>query len=249
LLHSYVTIISYYNNDVQSIRLYAYVCLSNKYEQSGENMSVKDSFATRLKKLREDNGLSQTDLADKIGISRGSISFYEKGSRTPDIEILDKVSRYFNVPLEYLMGYVATTKRENIEIDKALGLSDHTIEVLEYASQRPSFSAMVLLHTINLLIGNEDMRSSNSEDETDDSKKGLQILSDIAIYLETVPIDGAFAITANGNIVAKRPKQEIYQEIGTVQAKDLIQETMLSNIREGLITLRAREKSSDRLPY
>lgn len=67
-------------------------------------MEIKQVFATRLKALREKKGMSQTELANEIGISRGSISFYENGERTADIEILNKLCDYFRVSADYLIG-------------------------------------------------------------------------------------------------------------------------------------------------
>ena len=44
-----------------------------------------DMFAKRLKELRETAGLTQEQLAKELKVSRGAISYYEKGGRTPDI--------------------------------------------------------------------------------------------------------------------------------------------------------------------
>lgn len=71
-----------------------------------------------------------------MGISRGSVSYYENGERTPDIEVLDKVSRYFDVSVEYLLGYINTRKEENRAIGNELGLSDEAIEVLKYYNKK-----------------------------------------------------------------------------------------------------------------
>ena len=62
-------------------------------------MTVMDTFAKRLRFLREERKLSQTELAKDLGISRGSLSFYENAERTADIEILYRVSEYFGVTI------------------------------------------------------------------------------------------------------------------------------------------------------
>lgn len=72
---------------------------------------MNDSFASRLKKLREEHGLSQTELADKLGISRGSISFYENKSRVPDINILLALCNHFFVSSDYLIGLTDDPKQ------------------------------------------------------------------------------------------------------------------------------------------
>lgn len=96
-------------------------------------MGAKEDFAARLKKLREIAGYTQSQLADKLGISRGSISFYENGSRTPDIEILDKVCDFFGVPTDYMLGYINTVDKQNEDIGLRLGLSDEAISKIENA--------------------------------------------------------------------------------------------------------------------
>lgn len=67
-------------------------------------MSNIEIFSRRLKELREESGLSQALLAEELGVSRGSISYYENGDRTPDVEFLAKAKAYFGVDYEYLLG-------------------------------------------------------------------------------------------------------------------------------------------------
>lgn len=61
-------------------------------------------FPERLTELRERAKLSRQQLADKLGVSRASLEYYEKGKRTPDIDILYRLSDYFNVTSDYLIG-------------------------------------------------------------------------------------------------------------------------------------------------
>lgn len=67
-------------------------------------MDTMSQFAPKLKSLREENGLNQSQLADELGVSRGSISFYENGDRIPDIDFLAKTAEYFNVSADWLLG-------------------------------------------------------------------------------------------------------------------------------------------------
>lgn len=64
-----------------------------------------DYFAVRLKQLREKAKLSQGELGQALGVSRGAISYYENQERIPNIDFLQDVSGYFNVSVEYLLGY------------------------------------------------------------------------------------------------------------------------------------------------
>lgn len=63
-----------------------------------------DTLSRRLRELREETGLSQALLAEELGVSRGSISYYENGDRTPDVDFLSKAKAYFGVDYEYLLG-------------------------------------------------------------------------------------------------------------------------------------------------
>lgn len=65
-------------------------------------------FANRLKTLMSGDGarpkITQQELADNIGITRQSISEYKEGHNLQAIEKLYYMSKYFNVPSDYLLG-------------------------------------------------------------------------------------------------------------------------------------------------
>ena len=58
----------------------------------------------RLKELRHEKNLGQTDIAKALGVTRQAISLYEKGDREPKIDTWQKLADFFKVPTEYLMG-------------------------------------------------------------------------------------------------------------------------------------------------
>lgn len=58
----------------------------------------------RLAKLRKEKGLSQYELADALGYSRGQVANYEQGSRRPDPQVLHELADYFGVSVDYLLG-------------------------------------------------------------------------------------------------------------------------------------------------
>ena len=61
------------------------------------------NFAERLRDLRTQRGLSQIELAKKLGLSNSTISMYERGEREPDFETLDLIGDFFNVDVNYLL--------------------------------------------------------------------------------------------------------------------------------------------------
>lgn len=58
-----------------------------------------------LRKLRDETGISQKSLADKIGVSQQSINKYENHNIEPDISTLIRIADYFNTSVDYLIGH------------------------------------------------------------------------------------------------------------------------------------------------
>ena len=56
-----------------------------------------------LKKIREDNKISQQKLASHIGVSRSTIAMWETDGSQPDNDSLRKIANYFNVSTDYLL--------------------------------------------------------------------------------------------------------------------------------------------------
>ena len=60
-------------------------------------------FSRTLSLLRQERGVSQRTAAGDLGISQALLSHYENGRRSPDIDMLVKMSEYFNVSIDYLI--------------------------------------------------------------------------------------------------------------------------------------------------
>ena len=60
-------------------------------------------FGKRLKELRMERGLSQRKLGEQFNVCNQTISFWESGSREPDLDTLLAIAHYFDVPLENLL--------------------------------------------------------------------------------------------------------------------------------------------------
>lgn len=61
-------------------------------------------MSNRIKQLRKQNKISQTDLAKKLKMSRQAISLYENNKREPKAETWQTIANYFDVPVPYIMG-------------------------------------------------------------------------------------------------------------------------------------------------
>lgn len=61
-------------------------------------------IANRLQKLRKENGYSQEELADKLGISRQAVSKWERAESSPDTDNLIILARLYNMSLDELLN-------------------------------------------------------------------------------------------------------------------------------------------------
>lgn len=102
-------------------------------------------FKTRFKELRESNKYTQTEVAEKLGISRSTIGMYETGKREPDYETLEMIADYYNVDIDFLLGRsdkttrlpnaVSLSPREKSLIDKYRGADDYGKYMIEYIAE------------------------------------------------------------------------------------------------------------------
>lgn len=88
-------------------------------------------FSKRLRALRESQNLTQVELAEKLGVSRGSISFYENGDRIPDMLFLRRASCYFCVSIDYLAGVTDHKLPDYEAVGFVFELSDTSIDFLK----------------------------------------------------------------------------------------------------------------------
>ena len=71
----------------------------------------------RIEELRKARKLSQSELANKIGVTRQAVSAYETGKRVPKPDIMDKLAEAFDVSIPYILGYTDDEAGINYEKD------------------------------------------------------------------------------------------------------------------------------------
>ena len=64
----------------------------------------------KIKDLREDNDLTQQNLANYLHISRSSYRDYENGDRGIPISVLSEIADYYKTSIDYLVGKTDTKK-------------------------------------------------------------------------------------------------------------------------------------------
>lgn len=68
---------------------------------------MSERLTNRIRVLRAERRMSQSDLADAIGVSRKTISTIEVGRFVPSTVISLKIARYFDVPVEQVFSLTA----------------------------------------------------------------------------------------------------------------------------------------------
>ena len=112
-------------------------------------------FSERLKTLRSEKELTQEQLARELGISNKSISVYEKGTSLPSIDTLARLASYFNVTVDYLIGYSDQRNPEISNIASKLYLSQEaTMIIMRLSEQFNSVTNEPLTSTLNKVITN-----------------------------------------------------------------------------------------------
>ena len=88
----------------------------------------------RLSELRKDVGMSQQELADRLSLTKYTISSYEREKTMPSDEIKIELAKIFNVSLDYLLGLIdepAPYKRNEGYIKIPENMPKQAIEVLQ----------------------------------------------------------------------------------------------------------------------
>lgn len=64
--------------------------------------------SVRIKQLREERGLTQAELAKRLGITRSSVNAWEMGISVPSTQYIVELAEMFKVSTDYLLGVDAT---------------------------------------------------------------------------------------------------------------------------------------------
>lgn len=82
-----------------------------------------DFFGAKLRHIRKERKLSQSDVATALGVSQGAISYWEKGEKLPDLNTFWLLCQFLDVEPGYLLGSYKN-------ITASTGLTDDSLRVL-----------------------------------------------------------------------------------------------------------------------
>ena len=87
----------------------------SKLEKRYKMENASTTLGTRISDLLDQQGLSQRELADKVGVTEVSMSRYIKGERTPKGPIIANIAKVLHTSSDYLLGHEVEETDPEIE--------------------------------------------------------------------------------------------------------------------------------------
>ena len=135
-------------------------------KRKDEKMEEVMILADKIINLRKKNGWSQEELAEKLGVTRQSISKYEGAQSIPDLDKILKLSEIFGVTTDYLIKdeleeeeYAPSQMQENeSESDRSvhkvtMEMANEYLQIIDWSAGKTAFATMLcILSPIVLLM-------------------------------------------------------------------------------------------------
>lgn len=87
------------------------------------------NFGYKLKELRTGQKMTQQQLADRIGVAKSVVSYYESGDRYPSYDVLIRIAHVFHTSTDYLLDF------EKESVIDVTGLSKEDIAVVRTVAE------------------------------------------------------------------------------------------------------------------
>lgn len=185
-------------------------------------------FAQRLRQLRTERKISQSELAAVLNISNRTISMYEQGNSEPNVETIIKIADYFNVTTDYLIGRANEKTPELQQLYESIGLSENSIDLLASMAQyekehrHPSLLKMSPLKSLDFCLSQEQL--------------SYELLDCIhAYFIANVPEDQQLYIAEDGEVSLSPKHSEegaVYQAIPSSYLRDAILQEISGNLKK-----------------
>ena len=78
--------------------------------------SIRQNICSNISKFRKDAGISQTQLAEYLKVSRSNVSTWERGVNPPDVETIFKICDYLNVTVADMFGCDTIDKKNQLSV-------------------------------------------------------------------------------------------------------------------------------------
>lgn len=106
------------------------------------------TFGERLKMFREQRGLTQEQLAEKIGVAKSTVTGYEKGNRTPDVAKIKKLAAALEVSGDELLDTGYGTAERPTPVSESGPISPERQALLDAVKDMDNETAKAVLEVI-----------------------------------------------------------------------------------------------------
>ncbi len=148
-------------------------------------------LSERLSELRKQKNVSKKDLSFELGLEQSTYGKYELGQRQPSIEILRKLSEYFDVSVDYLLGITNipnSTEKNTLTLNEAAGVLQNKLAQMDIDIEEHNELEVVL----GFIDSNKDMlkllMNKNSESKNVDNHSTLQFVAKGGDGVQTITV-------------------------------------------------------------
>ncbi len=215
-----------------------------------KEVGYDSTFPTNLRNILKEKGMTQEQLADKIGVKRQAVGKWCSGDTVPDIVSLERMSQVLNRSTDWLLGR-STFKNKETEYIKAsdLGLSEKAIEVLQQIVEGDTIvkEERRIMPMVNYLIEQEEV--SLADDERWDEFH-TPIISVIIKYLTIIGRDNVEIQVSPDGKITEREYKGVFRgyDLDAVQGifeSEIVDRTLLDRIDATLKKLKQQKRRED----
>jgi len=118
------------------------------------------SIGENIARLRNEKGLTQAELGEKLRITNQAVSKWESGMTMPDIMLLPEIAKIFDVAIEELYSNDINISKKNTTNKKALIENDNRILVISVENKDAMVKTRIPVKTIEALLTNEEIKDN-----------------------------------------------------------------------------------------
>lgn len=113
----------------------------------------------RIKQLREENNITQIQLAKKLNKTQQTISLYENGTNEPDLDGYIILAGLFNCSIEYVAG------KSDIRNPEKVNINDADVAFASGVKALNETNKMIIKNTLEALLAKQEQDNKNTEDK------------------------------------------------------------------------------------
>lgn len=203
---------------------------------------MENQFAvqgSRLRNLRKSRGLTQKELADKIGCTEQTCRNWESGKNLPETDCLLLLSDLYGVSCDYLLCRIDEKNHDLQFIHDETGLSEAAVTVLQYANSAANKKSVITLKN-QRIISLINIALDREGKEIEKGKGKQRILND----LFTLLYDYAFADNKGVRVSPETISFSYDLSLDSIEydTLPLLREAIIAEIRKELDSFKGTKK-------